>query len=84
MTDEEEDGHEIDGWVVMHDGGHRDTEGPYGFGPFPTPDIAEYIRANAPCPCTKSVVPVFFPKGVRLMVEVETAVGFEQRSDRMN
>jgi hypothetical protein len=40
----------------------------YLFGPLPTKEVADLIESSAECACRRSVVPIFFPKGVTMML----------------
>lgn len=63
--------HEADGWAVMHDRSSLPpSEYPtyYLFGPLPTKEVADVIQSASECECRKTVVPLFFPAGVTMMV----------------
>ena len=70
MTDE----HEADGWAVLHDRSalapSEDYANLYLVGPFPNKTLADLVLAQLECPCRKTVVPVFFPPGMTMMVTI--------------
>jgi hypothetical protein len=69
-----EDDHTADGWAILHDRTGLpplpDTASLYLLGPLPSKELADLITAQLECPCLKTVVPIFFPAGIRMMLAV--------------
>jgi len=68
------DEHEADGWAVLHDRSALPPQGDYAplylVGPFPNKELADLIMFRLECPCHKTVIPVFFPPGLTMMVSI--------------
>jgi hypothetical protein len=69
-----DDEHEADGWAVLHDRSFLPQQGDYAplylVGPFPNKELADLILARLECPCRKTVIPVFFPMGMTMMLTI--------------
>ena len=66
--------HTVDGWAVLHDRSALPPSDDYAtlylVGPFPNRELADLIKSSLECPCRTTVVPVFFPPGLTMMVAV--------------
>jgi hypothetical protein len=61
-----------DGWGVIHNNPNpgADHAPEYMFGPVPIKALADLMVTAGNCDCRKHVVPVFFPRGIKLMLDV--------------
>lgn len=70
------DDHTADGWAILHDRTAlppSEYENLYILGPVPSKEIAEMLEASMSCDCRRSVVPIFFPPGIQMMMVVPEA-----------
>jgi hypothetical protein len=82
--DENDDG--PDAFAILHFQPGEPQSG-HLIGPYPVPHvIAQLIADASKCDCSRTVLPIWFPSGVRMSVTVEAPVAFEQGegSDLMN
>lgn len=60
----------VDGYVILHTP-PGETSPAYGIGPFPPLDLLiDAIVANGKCDCARIKVPLSFPKGVVMAVDI--------------
>ena len=62
---------DADGWAIMHDRSalpSDEYESLYLFGPLPSKEVADIIESSMECTCKRTVVPLFFPTGVTMML----------------
>ena len=75
MTEQEENENSgpPDAWGIFHrwDEPVDGIEG-HMFGPFPSYDLAMYVKEHGECECPTTLIPMRFPAGIKMMASVDT------------